>query len=260
MAVIKRVGQEDFMEGNPTLKKLPQEYPQSQPEDILQYSHTLIFVTIHYFHSSTPSFTQDSKSANLADTNIRSLVDTSLGRTLAKSRRLLVVVVGTLVLLANMLDRLGASLSDGSGIAIVAVDADEVLAIGSLDIVDRDFSSTANIHFLPQLRASAQTMNTFILVFANDGVLEGGTVGKDEDGVFVAALGLAAALDAAAVGLVAAVEGAGDGLGALVGYGAFAGGDGEGGGSAGAEGAEALGGGHGEEAGEDNGGVEVHDY
>lgn len=106
--------------------------------------------------------------------------------------------------------------------------------------------------------ASAQTMNTFTLVFANDGVLEGGAVGKDEHGVFVAALGLAAALDTAAVGLVAAVEGAGDGLGGFVGYRALAGGDGEGRGGAGAERAEALGGGHRKEAGEDEGGVEVH--
>lgn len=106
--------------------------------------------------------------------------------------------------------------------------------------------------------AGTKTMNTFILIFANDGVLEGGAVGKDEDGVSIAALSLAAALDAAAVSLVAAVEGARDGLGGLVGYGALAGGDGEGGGGAGAKGTEALGGGHGEEAGEDDGGVEVH--
>lgn len=251
----------------------------------------------------------------------------------------MVVVVGTLVLLANVLDRLGAGLSDGSGIAIVAVDANKVLAIGSLDIVDGDFSSTAvfplsvfpfhgrirgqqnspillavataavkfskvlngesingdgsntivldNLvlstagttaddlaiavtlegqrilaHSIPPHilnGASTKTVHTFILVLANDGVLEGSAVGKNEDGVFVAALGLASALDAAAVGLVAAVEGAGDGLGALVGYGAFAGGDGEGGGGAGAEGAEALGGGHGEQTGEDDGSVEVHD-
>jgi hypothetical protein len=107
-------------------------------------------------------------------------------------------------------------------------------------------------------RASTQTMHTFILVFANDGVLEGSTVGENEHGVLVAAFGLAAAGDAAAVGLHAAVEGAGDGLGGLVGDGAFAGGDGEGGGGAGTEGTEALGGGHGEEAGEDDGGVEMH--
>lgn len=106
--------------------------------------------------------------------------------------------------------------------------------------------------------AGTKAVNTFVLVFANDGVLEGGAVGKKEDGVFVAALGLAAALNAAAVGLVAAVEGAGDGLGALVGYGALAGGDGEGSRGAGAEGAEALSSGHGKEAGEDDGGVEVH--
>jgi len=107
--------------------------------------------------------------------------------------------------------------------------------------------------------AGTKTVHTFILIFANDGVLEGGAVGKDEDGVFVAAFGLAAALDAAAVGLVAAVEGAGDGLGALVGYGAFAGGNGEGRGGASAEGTETLGSGHGEQTGEDDGGVKVHD-
>jgi len=42
-----------------------------------------------------------------------------------------------------VLDRLGASLGDGSGIAVVAVNTNKVLAIGSLDIVDGDFSSTA---------------------------------------------------------------------------------------------------------------------
>lgn len=83
------------------------------------------------------------KRTNLADSNIRSLVDTSLGGTLAESRRLLVVVVGTLVFLANVLDRLGAGLGDGGSVAVVAVDADEVLAVGGLDVVDGDLSSTA---------------------------------------------------------------------------------------------------------------------
>jgi hypothetical protein len=82
------------------------------------------------------------KTSNLADSNIRSLVDTRLGRTFTESRRLLVVVVGTLVLLADVLDRLGTGLGDGGSVAVVAVDADEVLSVGSLDVVDDDLSST----------------------------------------------------------------------------------------------------------------------
>jgi hypothetical protein len=90
--------------------------------------------------SSFSSF--KTQKVNLADTNIRSLVDTVLGRTLATSGRLLVVVVGTLVLLADVLDRLCASLCDGGGVAVVAVDADEVLAVCGFDVVDDDFSGT----------------------------------------------------------------------------------------------------------------------
>jgi hypothetical protein len=82
------------------------------------------------------------KRSNLANTNIRSLVDAVLGRTLAASGRLLAVVVGTLVFLADVLDRLCASLCDGGGIAVVAVDADEVLSVCGLDVVDDDFSGT----------------------------------------------------------------------------------------------------------------------
>jgi hypothetical protein len=64
-------------------------------------------------------------------------------------------------------------------------------------------------------------MNALDLVLADDGVLERRAVLEDEDGVAVAAFGLARAGDAAAVGLEAAVEGfsGGDGLrlGELVG-------------------------------------------
>lgn len=87
-----------------------------------------------------------SQRVNLADSNIRSLVDTSLGRALAESRRLLVVVVGALVFLADVLDRLGAGLGNSGGVAVVAVDADEVLAVGGLDVVDGDFSGAAANH------------------------------------------------------------------------------------------------------------------
>jgi hypothetical protein len=96
--------------------------------------------TTHFLSSQTSGI--HCQKVNLADSNIRSLVDAVLGRTLATSGRLLAVVVGTLVFLANVLDRLGASLCDGGSVAVVAVDADEVLAIGGLDVVDDDFSST----------------------------------------------------------------------------------------------------------------------
>ena len=45
-----------------------------------------------------------------------------------------------------MLDRLCASLGDGGSVAVVAVDADEVLAVGGLDVVDGDFSGAAANH------------------------------------------------------------------------------------------------------------------
>jgi hypothetical protein len=76
--------------------------------------------------------------------------------------------------------------------------------------------------------ASTETVDTLVLVFTNDGVLEGSTVGKEEDSVGVTTFGLTTALDTTAVGLVATVEGARDGLGSLVGDGALAGGNGEG--------------------------------
>jgi hypothetical protein len=107
--------------------------------------------------------------------------------------------------------------------------------------------------------ASTETVNTLVLVFTNDGVLEGSAVSEKEDSVSVTAFGLTTALDTTAVGLVATVEGAGDGLGSLVGDGALAGRDGEGRGSTSAEGTHALSSGEGEEAGEDDGGVEMHD-
>jgi hypothetical protein len=66
----------------------------------------------------------------------------STWRTLATSGRLLVVIVGTLVFLADVLDRLGASLCDGGGVAVVAVDADEVFSVCGFDVVDDDFSGT----------------------------------------------------------------------------------------------------------------------
>jgi hypothetical protein len=75
--------------------------------------------------------------------------------------------------------------------------------------------------------ARALAVNTLDLVGANDGVLEGGTVLEDEDGVLVATLNLASALDATAVGLHATVEGAGDVLDTLVGDGALGSGNGE---------------------------------
>lgn len=67
------------------------------------------------------------------------------------------------------------------------------------------------------------------MVGADNGVLEGGAVLEDEDGVLLAAFLLAGALDATAVGLQTAVEGAADGLGGGVGHAALGGGDGEGG-------------------------------
>lgn len=75
-------------------------------------------------------------------------------------------------------------------------------------------------------------MDSLNLVCADDGVLQGGPISEQEDCVFVAALGIAGAADAAAVGLEAAavcleaaIEGSGDALGAAVGYAALGGRD-----------------------------------
>ena len=68
-------------------------------------------------------------------------------------------------------------------------------------------------------------MDALDLVGTDDDVLEGGTVLELEDGVLVAALSLASALDTTAVGFEATVEGALDRLGRLVGDGALVGRD-----------------------------------
>lgn len=75
--------------------------------------------------------------------------------------------------------------------------------------------------------AAALAVDTLDLVGANDGVLQGGAVLKDENGIAVTTLGLTSALDTTAVGLQTTVEGAGDGLGRAVLDGALGGGDGE---------------------------------
>jgi hypothetical protein len=95
-----------------TLKSLQQricnkDILRNQPENILQSSQTPPPPLPSSSHPKVEN------STNLADGNVRSLVDASLGGTLAESRRLLVVVVGTLVLLADVLDRLYAGLCDG---------------------------------------------------------------------------------------------------------------------------------------------------
>jgi len=56
------------------------------------------------------------------------------------------------------------------------------------------------------------------LVFADDDVLEGGSVLQEKDGIRVATLGLTSARDTTAIGLISAVKGAGDLLGLLVGH------------------------------------------
>lgn len=59
--------------------------------------------------------------------------------------------------------------------------------------------------------AATGAVDTLSLVLADDGVLQGGAVGEDEDGGVLTSFGLAGAVDvAAAVGLEASVEGAGD--------------------------------------------------
>jgi hypothetical protein len=127
-------------------KKNCQRHPQ-KPAQEMSFRQENHFLNSSIHHSTSPSLFSSLlhpklKRSNLADSNIRSLVDTVLGRTLATSGRLLVVIVGTLVFLADVLDRLCAGLCDGGGVAVVAVDADEVLSVGSLDVVDDDFSGT----------------------------------------------------------------------------------------------------------------------
>jgi hypothetical protein len=68
-------------------------------------------------------------------------------------------------------------------------------------------------------------VNTFDLVFSDDGVLERSTIGKDEDCIGVTSFGLAGAGYAAAVGLETAVKGASNLHSFLEGLGAGRGGD-----------------------------------
>lgn len=70
-------------------------------------------------------------------------------------------------------------------------------------------------------------MDTLDLVGADDGVLEGGSVLEDKDGVGVATLSLASAVNATAVGLHSTIERAGDFLRGIVGNRALGGRDGE---------------------------------
>lgn len=56
---------------------------------------------------------------------------------------LLVVVVGTLVLDADVLDRGGAGVGDGGNIAVVGVDADKGLAAVGLDVGEGDLAGIA---------------------------------------------------------------------------------------------------------------------
>ena len=75
--------------------------------------------------------------------------------------------------------------------------------------------------------AGTHAVDALDLIGTDDDVLEGGTVLELEDGILVATLSLASALDTTAVCLEATVEGALDRLDRLVGDGALGGGDGE---------------------------------
>lgn len=132
----------------------------------------------------------------------------------------------------------GTTANDG-GVA-VTLEGESVLADSSPpDVVDG---------------AGALAVDTLDLVGTDDGVLEGSAVLEEEDGVLVATLSLASALDATAVGLHATIEGALDGLSGLIGDGALGGGDGEGG--ALLDGTEVVGGGLGAGGGDDGRGRE----
>jgi hypothetical protein len=67
----------------------------------------------------------------------RLLILASIARTGTLLLRLLVIVVGTLILNADLLDA-ASTARDSRGIAIVGVDADEGLAAGGLDAADLD--------------------------------------------------------------------------------------------------------------------------
>lgn len=68
-------------------------------------------------------------------------------------------------------------------------------------------------------------MNSFNLVFANDGVLKSTAIFDQEDSIRITALVLASALNTTAISLHATVKGAGNLLGLLVGDGALGGRD-----------------------------------
>lgn len=160
----------------------------------------------------------------------------------------------------------GSEAVDGDGTETVVLD-DLVLGAGSTATADKSVAVTLDgegilADLLPPDvldGARALAVNTLDLVGADDDVLEGSTVLKDEDGILVTTLLLASALHTSAVGLHATVEGALDDLGGLVGDGALGGGDGEGGallkGTHGVGGDVALGsgnGGGGKEPGNDH--------
>lgn len=70
-------------------------------------------------------------------------VDAVVGRTGADLGGLLVVVVGTLVLDADVLDGRGAGVLEGGDVAVVGVDAGEDLAVVGLDVGDVDVAGAA---------------------------------------------------------------------------------------------------------------------
>lgn len=74
-------------------------------------------------------------------------------------------------------------------------------------------------------RAGAQAVDTFVLVFANNDIAQGGTVLEEEYGVRIGTFDLTVAGYASTIGLVATVEATRDSFGFAVGDAALGGGD-----------------------------------
>lgn len=101
-------------------------------------------VSIPLFHNQqTSSATTNPTSLPLSQLQLRSRdvrsgVDAVVRRTRRNLRRLLVIVVGALVLDADVVDAGGDDVGEGGGVAVVGVDTGELTAVGGGDVVEDD--------------------------------------------------------------------------------------------------------------------------
>lgn len=179
-----------------------------------------------------------------------------------KTYAILLAVAARAVKLAEVLD---SEAVDGDGANTVVLDD---LVLGVASTTTDDLAVTVTLEGKSVLTdgippdvlngAGTETVDTLVLVLANDGVLEGSTVLEDEDGITVLALSLTTALNTTAVGLVTTIEGSGDGLGVIVRDGTLTGRDGEAARGTSAKGTHSLGSSQREGGGNNGGSAETH--